>query len=220
MPFLSWLFSLFSGDSDEEQEMASIIGIKGLEAWTPAERKGVLAMATRLGTNADYLASAMKFESNLNEKAINSMSGASGLIQFMPETAKNLGAGKTDAEAIANIRKMNKLQQLVYVEKYFAPHKGNLKTLKDVYATIFYPVAVGKPDDWVVAHEGTKVYEENSVFDKPYKGYITAKDISKPVQSIYDAAISNPRIAVALGMWTVMFLGAAATAAYYYLTDK
>lgn len=194
--------------------MASIIGIKGLEKWTPAERKALVGVATRLGTNPDFLVTAMKFESGLNPKAINATSGASGLIQFMPQTAINLGT------TIDAIRKMNITQQLVYVEKYFSGHKGQLKTLKDVYAVIFYPIAVGKPDDWVLAKAGTKVYEQNSVFDKTGKGYITAKDISTPVQSIYDAALNNPRIAVAIGMWAMMFWGAAAAVAYLYATNK
>lgn len=172
--------------------MTTLIGIKGLENWLPAERKALVQVANRLGMNPDYLVSAMKFESGLNEKAINKTSGASGLIQFMPSTAKNLGT------TIDAIRKMSKTEQLVYVEKYFQSHAGKLKNLRDVYAAIFYPAAIGKSDDFVIANEGSAVYSQNQVFDKAGKGFITVKDITAPIQSIYDSALANPRIAVPL----------------------
>lgn len=85
----------------------------------------------------------MQAECGLNHQAVNPTSGASGLIQFMPSTARGLG---TTVEAI---RQMSPVQQLVYVEKYFENYKGRMHSVEDIYRVVFYPAAIGKPDDWV-----------------------------------------------------------------------
>ena len=82
--------------------------------------------------------------------AITNSIGATGLIQFLKSTAIDLGT-TTDA-----LRKMTFKQQLAYVDKYlYANLKRHLTaegkipntfTQGDVFMTIFYPVAVGKPD--------------------------------------------------------------------------
>jgi hypothetical protein len=96
-----------------------------------------------------------------------------------------------------------------------------MHSLADVYAAIFYPVAMGKPSDFVIAQQGTKVYEQNSVFDNPFKGYITASDIAKPVTSIYNAAVNNPRIAVPLiALGGLIAYSALGTAAYLILRAR
>lgn len=73
---------------------------------------------------------------------VNDSTGATGLIQFMPNTAKSLG---TTCEALA---KMKNYEQLLYVYQYFKPWKGKMKSFEDVYLVIFYPAAVGKPDSY------------------------------------------------------------------------
>src|SRR5215203_1006885 len=50
-------------------------------------------------------------------------SGATGLIQFMPSTAKALGT------TVAKLAAMSPVEQLNYVWKYFKGYKGKLKTL-------------------------------------------------------------------------------------------
>lgn len=101
----------------------------------------VIQIASALGIpNPDYLMGAMNIESSINPSAVNPTTGATGLIQFMPGTARALG---TTVEAL---KQMSNVQQLDYVYKYFFPYKGKLNTFADVYLTIFYPAAVGKPD--------------------------------------------------------------------------
>jgi hypothetical protein len=45
---------------------------------------------------------------------------------------------------ITKLKNMTALEQLDYVEKYFMPHKGKLKTLEDVYLAVFSPAFIGK----------------------------------------------------------------------------
>ena len=100
--------------------------------------------------NPNWLMTVMHKESGINSKAYNPNpnSGATGLIQFMPATAQGLG---TTTDALKN---MSNVQQLDYVKKYFAPYKGKINSYFDLYMVTFFPLGVGKPDDWVVQGGG------------------------------------------------------------------
>ena len=109
-------------------------------------------------------------------------SGATGLIQFMPATAVSLG---TTTSALA---KMSAEDQLNYVWKYFAPYKGKLKTLGDIYAAILWPKGVGKPDDFVYWDKRTKptTYRQNSGIDMDKDGAITKAEATAKVTQLYE----------------------------------
>ena len=96
-------------------------------------------------------------------------SGATGLIQFMPSTAKGLG---TTTAALA---KMTAENQLNYVWKYFAPYKGKLKTLGDLYMAILWPAGVGKSETYVLWNKAQKptTYRQNAGLDSDGNGNIT-----------------------------------------------
>jgi hypothetical protein len=115
----------------------------------------------------------------------NKSSGATGLIQFMPKTAIELGT------SVAALAKMTHLEQLVYVEKYISMHRGYLRDgrklpekpplvdLDDVYLLIFYPAAVGKPASHVIAKAGQAVYTQNRGVDVNKDGNLTVDDFAK-----------------------------------------
>ena len=58
---------------------------------TPSEWTALKDTASRLGTNYNSLYKLINFESGWNPKATNPISGARGLIQFMPSTAFGMG---------------------------------------------------------------------------------------------------------------------------------
>jgi hypothetical protein len=139
-------------------------------------------IASELGVASADLIAIMKQESGVNPKAVNSMSGATGLIQFMPATARNLG---TTTDELA---KMSAVQQLDYVYKYFKSVgvKSGMK-LGDLYMAVFMPAHVGKPDDTVLGQNGApgfsgKVYAQNKGLDKNKDGLITIADVKTSVQ--------------------------------------
>jgi len=109
-----------------------------------AFEKKVRDISMYLLTNPNNLMLTMKSESGINPRAYNPNGGATGLIQFMPSTAKGLG---TTTEALYN---MTALQQLDYVLKYFAPFKGKLNSYFDVYAVTFFPLMLNMKDDDIV----------------------------------------------------------------------
>lgn len=115
-------------------------------------------------------------------------SGATGLIQFMPATA--IAYFWTDAqiramsdaekkakgrEACAKLAAMSDLEQLDYVARYFAPYKGKLKNLGDVYGAILWPRMIGQPDSYVLWDQESRptTYRQNSGLDVNKDGAIT-----------------------------------------------
>jgi peptidoglycan hydrolase-like protein with peptidoglycan-binding domain len=127
-------------------------------------RAAVFELCERLGLVPDYLMACMAWESGetFSPRIRNGAgSGAVGLIQFMPATARALG---TTADALAT---MTAEQQLVYVERYFKPYAGRLRTLSDHYMAILWPAAIGKPERaqlWDAATRPT-TYRQNSGLD-------------------------------------------------------
>ena len=133
----------------------------------------------------DYMMSCMAWESGetFSSKIKNGAgSGAVGLIQFMPSTAKNLG---TTTEALAA---MTPEEQLEYVEKYFKPMKGKLKTLSDLYMGILWPKAVGKAEDYVMFDkaEAPTTYRQNSGVDLNKDGKCTKAEAAACVMNKYN----------------------------------
>jgi hypothetical protein len=114
-------------------------------------------------------------------------SGATGLIQFMPSTAKTLG---TTVNALA---KMSDIDQLNYVYKYFAGYKGRLKNLGDVYMAILWPGGVGKLDSYVLWDKDTRptTYRQNSGLDVNKDGVITRAECLVKIRQLYEEGKKN-----------------------------
>ncbi len=115
-------------------------------------------------------------------------SGATGLIQFMPKTAEGLGTSTDD------LSKMSRSEQLEYVDKHFETNlKGRLGDeggdISDLYMSVLFPVAVGKPDDFVLFGkgaiegyaEGSKAYKQNQPLDLNNDGSITKAEAAAKV---------------------------------------
>lgn len=142
-------------------------------------------VAQSLGIDKSVLLSVMKFESNLNPQAVNPMSRATGLIQFMPKTARGLGT------TIDELFAMTATNQLDYVEKYYK--SNGVKpgaTVGDLYMLTFMPAAANKPDDFVLgdANGGdvfglskSAVYNQNRIFDADKDGVFTVADVKNRI---------------------------------------
>lgn len=130
-------------------------------------------VAASIGVPHDHLLRAISFETGgtFNPKAKNPGSTATGLIQFLEATAKELGT------STAELAKMSATEQLPFVEKYLSRW---LKTkgvenpgFGDLYAAIHYPAAVGKDDGFVLYKRGTEAYDVNSSLDSNGDGTVT-----------------------------------------------
>ena len=109
------------------------------------------SLGNDIGVDPMYLANVMYAESRLDPSMKNMAgSGATGLIQFMPTTAKDLGT-TTD-----ELSRMTSLEQMEYVRKYFSADNlgaGRLRALQkdpsqhNVNMAVFLPSMIGKPVD-------------------------------------------------------------------------
>lgn len=152
---------------------------------------GVTELAKKYNIPENYLYAVMGFEtggsfspSETNKRG----SGATGLIQFMPETAKGLG---TTTEALS---RMNRAEQLKYVDKYFEGNLPKGASLSDVYMSILMPAAVGKPDNTVLFGPGGIIpngYSQNSGLDLNGDGKVTKAEASSKVLQYLPKNSSN-----------------------------
>jgi soluble lytic murein transglycosylase-like protein len=103
----------------------------------------------------------MAFESGetFSPSIRNRLSGATGLIQFMPNTARRLS---TTTDALAA---MTAEQQLDYAARYLAPYRDRLGTLEDMYMAVLWPRAVGAPNNTRLFARPSKAYEQNKGLD-------------------------------------------------------
>lgn len=137
-------------------------------------------IAKELNVSAKDLTAIMKLESKLDPKARNPYSGATGLIQFMPTTARSLGTSVND------LATMSAVEQLDYVYKYFKMVGVGNGSLGDLYMAVFMPKYVGSPDATVLGQQGAegftgKVYDQNRVLDSNKDGVITVADVKQSV---------------------------------------
>lgn len=146
----------------------------------------VRVVSARLGIDANWLMAVMYAESRLSPQAQNKkfpFSGggyATGLIQFTPDTARALGT------SVDELYHMNNVEQMGWVEKYFLPYVGRLKSYADVYLAVFFPAAIGKPDNWVFEARNlsrASVARSNPIIDIDGNGEITVSEFKKYLQN-------------------------------------
>lgn len=152
----------------------NIAGVKNNPNVTPAFKREVSQIAKRLGTKPEYLMAVMSFESGFSPRIVNPTSGATGLIQFLPSTARNLGT------STAALRNMSSVEQLKYVEKYFQPFKGKLKTLEATYTAVLSGSPHQNAND-VLFRRGAPAYNGNKGLDFNRNGQITAGEATSAV---------------------------------------
>ena len=123
-------------------------------------------------------------------------SGATGLIQFTPKTAEGLGTSTDD------LSQMSRSEQLEYVDKHFETNlKGRLGDeggdISDLYMSVLFPVAVGKPDDFVLFGKGAinekfeGRYEANRGLDANNDGSITKVEAAAKVIKLRDKNVKS-----------------------------
>jgi hypothetical protein len=98
----------------------------------------------------------------------------------MPRTAGGLGTSS------ALLAAMTAEDQLDIVQKYFAPYAHKLHSLSDLYMAILWPVAVSKPDDFVLFSQNINpaVYRQNEGLDVNGDGKVTKSEAASKVQAM------------------------------------
>lgn len=143
------------------------------------------SICDKLHISPEWLLAVMYVESRINPYAVNKYSGATGLIQFMPATAKSLGT--TTAELL----NMTAVDQLDYVYLYLKPYTGKMHSLMDVYFAIFFPAAIGKPSDYVLQTSklsASLIASQNPAYDINSDGEITVAEVESKIHKILGLA--------------------------------
>ena len=192
----SWLSRLVSRNSSDkktptpepmpiekqsEKDRGKEVSIPWGNSVSQTFRDRVVWCADSLGVEVDYLMAVMAWESARTFRSdIRNMagSGATGLIQFMPATARGLG---TNTDELA---KMTPEDQLNYVYRYFLPYRGRLKTLSDVYMAVLWPRAIGKPEGYVLWNKASRptTYRQNAGLDIDGDESITKAEAARKVE--------------------------------------
>ena len=138
-------------------------------------------IAKKVDLDYKIILAIMFFESEMNPSAQNPSSNATGLIQFMPTTAKSLGT------SVSELKNMSAIDQLDYVEKFFMDKKrsgltSKVKSPEEAYLLVFYPLAVTKSNDFILGSEisderAKKIYSQNKPFDTNKDGFISKGEV-------------------------------------------
>ncbi|HST51854.1 MAG TPA: peptidoglycan-binding protein [Pyrinomonadaceae bacterium] len=167
--------------------MPNLINVPGIENTSDEFRQKVIQIASNLQIDPNFLMAIMSFESGASfspSKKNAAGSGAVGLIQFMPKTAKALGTSTQELAAMTAVR------QLDFIEKYFTLFKGRLKTIEDAYMAVLLPTAVGKGPGFVLFTRPGKAYTQNKGLDLNGDGLITVAEAASRVRQRLGAATS------------------------------
>jgi AraC-like DNA-binding protein len=152
----------------------------------------VTEIANRLGIQANWLMIVFYIETGaavygqINHRIKNAL-GATGLLQFMPRTLLSMGL---TSDVICN---MSNVQQLEVVYRYLAPYASRIKSLTDCYLAVLFPVAMGKPEQFVLQTatlSAQKVARWNPLYDLNKDMQITVGEVSTKLKTFIPPGIA------------------------------
>ena len=148
--------------------------------------EAVKEVSEKRGINQSEFLGLMASESSLDPKAVNKDTGATGLIQFLPEVAESLGT-TTD-----KILEMSRAEQVKLIDKYFDMNKlpdnptaGQLKT------NVLMPAYTDKDDDFELMTKFKKftdgeagnpnTFSQNKGLDYNEDGFVTVGEAGESI---------------------------------------
>ena len=188
--------------------------------------KKVASISSQLEIDPNWLMAIIFWESagTFSPSVENKSTGATGLIQFMPSTAKGLGTSTTA------LKKMSAVEQLDWVYKYYLPYKGKIKNYVDTYFVTFFPLAVGKPDNFVIEANNipaSLIASQNPAFDVNKDGKVQVWEVKKVMlEKLPKEWIRNGSVSLAVKSYTpqiiigLLLIGAGASLYYFYGRTK
>ena len=188
--------------------------------------KKVQSISSQLSIDPNWLMAIMFWESagTFSPSVQNKKTGATGLIQFMPNTANGLGTSTTE------LKKMSAVEQLDYVYKYYLPYKGKIKNYIDTYFVTFFPLAIGKPDDFVLEAKNISaslLASQNPAFDVNKDGKVQVWEVKKVMlEKLPKEWLKNGSVSLAIKSYKtqiitgILLIVAGATIYYKYGRTK
>lgn len=162
------------------------------EKLSDSKKASVINTCIALGISPSWLMAVIHFETagSLSPAQKNHI-GSVGLIQFTRDKAgveyKTIGGKRY---LLADLAKMSFEQQMKVVYEYLKPYSGKIKTFTDLYLTVFFPVAIGKADDYVFQTSrlsASLIAKQNSVFDANKDLKLTKAEVTGYFKRRYSA---------------------------------
>ena len=187
------LYNAFNRDAVgvnvEEIEQPSLYLMDKAEKYVEDETEfedKVRDVAEDLNVPPEWLMAVMYSESRFDASVENHRgSGAVGLIQWMPTTAKELKISVTELKA------MDHVDQLDYVKDYLSTVRkryGSFQNLTELYLAILYPKALDQDYCYTLYAKPSKKYKQNRGLDENKDGRVTVSDIDKRMQRVFPTA--------------------------------
>lgn len=159
---------------------------------TAIDRKALISVSSSLGILPKKLYILIQFESKWNPQALNRTSGARGLIQFMPKTARSMGY----VDSLDLVRRhptiKSQLEGPVYnYLKAFKPFTGD----QSLFFSVFYP----KARTWPLYKSFPK-YVQNA-----NPGIRTPADYMRKVYRSSDLLFLPPFL-ILIGIGTILYI--------------
>lgn len=148
----------------------------------------VIEISKKLEIDPNWLMAIIGFETSKTfSPSKKNPIGCVGFIQFCPDAKglsyKTIGGKKY---ALAEISKMTAVQQLDLVYEYLKQYTGKINSYIDTYFAVFFPLAIGKPDDWIIQGNGltaSKIYDQNPAFRKVKDGKLRVWEVKSVMLS-------------------------------------
>jgi hypothetical protein len=84
--------------------------------------------------------------------------------------------------------------QISMVQNYFSMFKNRIKNFHDCYFAVFFPLAIGKPDDFVFQTKhlsASKIASQNKSFDTNGDQEITRKEVCDYIDKFFAKPTHN-----------------------------
>jgi hypothetical protein len=186
--FMDQLTGRSTGEEESSDTESSEVNVsaKGQELLNnPTFKKKLKEISDAIKVDEKSIIKLMKHESGLNPSIKNRI-GCVGLIQFCPGGGRTKTVnGKTyTIDELGN----NLEAQMDAIKDFWSKgyQSGKIKSAADLYIYNFFPVAAGKPDDFVLQAKGlpaTTVAQANPGFNKklgkPTSSPLTVGDLKK-----------------------------------------
>jgi hypothetical protein len=192
--------------------------------------KKVSEISGKIGIDPNWLMAIMYFESGRTfSPSKGNNIGCYGLIQFCPDRGKNYKTVNGKQYSMSDIARMDYSKQLDLVYEYYKAYTGKLKSYTDTYFVTFFPLAVGKPDDWIIQGGGLtagQIYRANPAFQYEKDGKLRVWEVKKTIlkelpkewfnEGSIGLAVKAYKNYIAVGILSIL----AGLTLFYYTYDK
>ncbi len=196
-----WLRAEYEEDRKDSKRKkadagAALLGTDKSSRYDPGDVSGdfdadLETLAAEAGLDPDKVRGIIGSESGGKAGAVNGKSGATGLIQFMPEIAKDLGTSTEE------LKTMSPSEQLPFVMKYFSDRGITSESAPEDYAmAVAAPSFIGKPPETVVYPKGSKAWRDNAPWRPADGGDITVGSIQAYYQRGKGKSAEAPKAAL------------------------